>query len=196
MILNMDQFGRLFVDFTRSATRIETLPVYTVEEEREQLELYLAGEPLPANRNAEWAANIRKCVADGKYMGRVHIIDHVLTPYLRFEIDWYYTVNSSAGEDIRFIYREDVPDVIYTDTWLFDDTVVVDLSYTEEGELLYINRNDHPERVEQARRAWREFYARSFPLARLLAGIRGGELAIPAESEKRSWTTDRFARNS
>ncbi|HUQ56910.1 DUF6879 family protein [Lentzea sp.] len=190
----MDQFGELFLDFTRSATRIETLPVYSVEEEREQIEHYLAGEPLPPDRNEQWAANIRKCVADGKYMGRVHIIDHVLTPYLRFEIDWYYAVNGPAGEDIRFIYREDVPDVTYTDTWLFDDTVVVDLSYTEEGELLYINRNDHPKRVEQARRAWREFHAKSFPLARLLADMRGSELAVPAESEKRPWTRTQFAR--
>jgi len=175
----MDQFGKLFVEFKKSATRIETLPVYTVEEEREQFEHYLAGKPLPADRNEEWADNIRACVADGKYMGRVHIIDHVLTPYLQFEIDWYYAVNGSAGEDIRFIYREDVPDLVYTDTWLFDDTTVIDLSYTDEGELLYVNQNDDPERLEQARTAWREFHARSFPLAQLLADIRGNELSIP-----------------
>ncbi|OLT14341.1 hypothetical protein BJF78_02585 [Pseudonocardia sp. CNS-139] len=175
----MDQFGELFVSFTKSATRIETLPVYTVEEERENFEHYLAGRPLPVGRNAEWAANIRACVADGRYMGRVHIIDHTLTPYLQFEIDWYYAVNGAAGEDIRFIYREDVPDVVHTDTWLFDDTIVVDLSYDVDGRLLYINRNDHPERLEQARTAWREFHAGSFPLARLLADIRGNELAIP-----------------
>lgn len=112
-------------------------------------------------------------------MGRVHIIDHVLTPYLQFEIDWYYAINGAAGEDIRFIYREDVPDLAYTDTWLFDDTTVVDLSYTAAGELLYINQNDDPERLEQARTAWREFHARSFPLAQLLADIRGHELAVP-----------------
>lgn len=46
-------------------------------------------------------------MADGKYMGRVHIIDHVLTPYLQFEIDWYCAINGAAGEDIRFIYRCD-----------------------------------------------------------------------------------------
>lgn len=134
---------------------------------------------MPADRNEEWAGNIRACVADGKYMGRVHIIDHVLTPYLQFEIDWYYAINGAAGEDIRFIYRDDVPDIVYTDTWLFDDITVIDLSYTAEGELLYINQNDDPERLEQARTAWREFHARSFPLARLLADIRSHELAVP-----------------
>ncbi len=185
IILSKEQFGRLFTSFTRSATRIETLPVYRVEEEREQLAHYLAGKPLPADRNAEWAANIRKCVAEGKYMGRVHIIDRELTPYLQFEIDWYYAVNGAAGEDIRFIHREDVPDIFHTDTWLFDDAVVVDLSYNDEGELLYINRNEHPERLETARRAWREFKVRSFPLSELAA-----------ESENRLWTNSRFARTS
>ncbi|MFJ5989448.1 DUF6879 family protein [Lentzea sp. NPDC092896] len=202
----MDQFGRLFVEFKKSATRIETLPAYSVEEERAQFEHYLAGKPLPENRNEEWADNIRACVADGRYMGRVHIIDHVLTPYLQFEIDWYYAINGAAGEDIRFIYRNDVPDVTYTDTWLFDDTVVVDLSYNKEGELLYINQNDAPERLAQARTAWREFHARSFPLSELLAEIRSSRLVIPRATGRartvarrkrvQPWTRHRFAPNS
>ncbi|GAA0569164.1 DUF6879 family protein [Actinomadura livida] len=175
----MEEFGRLFSEFRSSATRIETLDVYSVPEERDNLDLYRSGAPLPPDRNEEWARSIRECVAAGKYMGRVHIIDHVLTPYLQFEIDWYYAVNGAAGEDIRFIFRDDVPDIPYTDTWLFDDEIVVDLSYDRSGELLYINRNDDPERREQARTAWREFYVRSFPLADLLAKVRGAELEVP-----------------
>lgn len=112
-------------------------------------------------------------------MGRVHIIDHKLTPYLQFEIDWYYAVNGAAGEDIRFIFREDVPEVVYTDTWLFDEETVLDLSYDLEGHLLYINQNDDPARLEQAMAAWKEFHRRSFPLAGLLAMIRCSELEIP-----------------
>ena len=181
----MEQFGRLFTEFRSSATRIETLDVYSVPEERDNLDLYRSGAPLPPDRNEEWARNIRECVAAGKYMGRVHIIDHVLTPYLQFEIDWYYAVNGAAGEDIRFIFREDVPDIPYTDTWVFDDEIVVDLSYNRSGELLYINRNDAPERLEQARAAWREFHARSFPLAELLAEVRGAELEVPRTSLRR-----------
>ena len=202
----MEQFGRLFVEFEKSATRIETLSTYSVEEERAQFEHYLSGEPLPADRNREWADNIRACVADGRYMGRVHVIDHVLTPYLQFEIDWYYAVNGAAGEDIRFIHREDVPDVTYTDTWLFDDSLVVDLSYDKAGKLLYINQNESPERLDQARTAWQAFYARSFPLSELLARIRGNRIALPPTAgrprpvsrRKRvpQWTRHRFARNS
>lgn len=179
IILNPDQFGRLFTEFTKSATRIETLPVYTVDEERENFDHYLAGRPLPPDRNEEWTTNIRAAVTAGKYMGRVHIIDHELTPYLQFEIDWYYAVNGAAGEDIRFIYREDVPDLVHTDTWIFDERTVVDLSYDTEGRLLYINQNDDPARLDQAMAAWREFHARSFPLSELLARVRGNDLPVP-----------------
>jgi hypothetical protein len=179
----MEEFGRYFADFESSATRIETLPVYDAPHEKEDWAYYLTGAPLPPDRNTEWADNIRQCVASGKYMGRVHIIDHVLNPYVQFEIDWYYAVNGAAGEDIRFIFREDVPDVVYTDTWLFDDKTVLDLSYTKEGALLYINNNDHPERLEQARTAWHTFLERSFPLADLLARIRNSEVPIPDRTE-------------
>lgn len=175
----MEQFGRFFTEFKTSATRIETLDTYLVDEERENLDQYLTGALLSPDRNEEWAKNIRACVAAGKYMGRVHIIDHLLNPYLQFEIDWYYAVNAAAGEDIRFIFREDVPDIAYTDTWLFDEETVVDLSYSRDGELLWINQNDDPRRLDEAKTAWREFYGRSFPLAELLAMIRGNELAVP-----------------
>jgi hypothetical protein len=154
------------------------LPCYAVDDERENFEQYLAGAPLPPGRNREWAANIRAATAAKRYMRRVHIIEHALTPYLQFEIDWYYAVNAAAGEDIRFIFRKDVPNVKYTDTWLFDDRDVVDLSYDAQGRLLYINKNDDSKRLVEARIAWTEFYRRSFPLADLLAMIRGRDLAV------------------
>ena len=175
----MEQFGRFFTEFKSSATRIETLDHYTVEEESENFDLYLTGAPLPPDRNEEWAANIRACVAGGKYMGRVHIIDHALPPYLQFEIDWYYAINGAAGEDIRFIFREDVPELAYTDTWLFDEETVLDLSYDTDGRLLYINQNDDPARLDQAMAAWRKFHHRSFPLTELLAMTRGNALPVP-----------------
>jgi len=175
----MEQFGRFFTEFKTSATRIETLPVYTVDEERENLELYLTGAPLPSDRNEEWAANIRACTARGRSMSRIHVIDHILTPYLQFEIDWYYAINGAAGEDIRFIFREEVPELVYTDTWIFDEQIVIDLSYDTEGRLLYVNQNEDSARLEQAMTAWREFYAESFPLAQLLAMIRSNDLTVP-----------------
>ena len=179
MLLTMEQFGQLFSTFSSSATRIEALDAYLVDEEQDDLALYRSGAPLPPQWNAEWAGNIRRCVANGKYMGRVHAISHTLTPYLQFEIDWYYAVNGAAGEDIRFIFRKDIPDVPYAETWLFDDAKAVELTYSDEGRLLSVEQHETQERLEQARIAWAEFYSRSFPLAELLAKIRNNELVIP-----------------
>ena len=51
MIIGMEQFGRYFTDFTSSATRIETLPVYADPDEKKPLDLYLTGAPVPPDRN-------------------------------------------------------------------------------------------------------------------------------------------------
>jgi hypothetical protein len=64
-------------------------------------------------------------------------------------------------------------------TRLFDEETVLDISYTKEGTLLYINENNHPGRLDQARTAWRAFFEGSFPLADLLAMIRNSELPVP-----------------
>ncbi|MFE5722997.1 DUF6879 family protein [Streptomyces erythrochromogenes] len=42
-MLSSVEFGRLFETFERSAFRLETLAVYSVEEEREEFERFLAG---------------------------------------------------------------------------------------------------------------------------------------------------------
>ncbi|MFF5264631.1 DUF6879 family protein [Actinomadura viridis] len=181
-LITEKQFFQHFADFQQSATRIETLDNYLVNDEREHFALYQTGAPLPPERNQAWAGLVRDAVANGKYMGRVHILGPALTPYLQFEIDWYYAVNSAAGEDIRFIFAEDVPaEVIFSDTWLFDDTIVIHLGYDEDGRLLRIIRSDDPTSLRHARTAWTEFYRRSFPLAELLSKIRQNELKIPGQ---------------
>lgn len=178
MMLSMQQFAELFSKFERTAFRIETLPVYSVDGERDRLAGFLDGELLPPDSNEQWAQQIASSTAAGKKFARVHVIDHNISPYIRFEIEYYYVFNCKAGEDIRFVFREDVKDLTYTDTWLFDDSIVVDMSYTESGELLYINHNEHPKRLEDAQHAWTEMFARSFDLKQLLRMVRAADLKI------------------
>ncbi|MFE6916117.1 DUF6879 family protein [Streptomyces rubiginosohelvolus] len=42
-MLSGEEFGRLFETFERTAFRLETLAVYSVEEEPAEFELFLAG---------------------------------------------------------------------------------------------------------------------------------------------------------
>lgn len=178
MILSNDEFGALFETFQKSACRVETLDSYIVDGEEEQFAAYLKGQISPIDHNEAWASMIKSIVDSGRYIGRVHIISRDISPYVRFETDWYYAFNATAGDDIRFIFRDEVPPVTFTDTWLFDDEIVVDMSYTSEGNYLYANRNDDPHRLEQAREAWKQIHDASFDLATFLGMCRSARLSL------------------
>ncbi|MER5356417.1 DUF6879 family protein [Kitasatospora sp. NPDC002551] len=77
-MLDGTEFGRLFESFQHTAFRLETLDLYDVEEEREEFEAFLAGDPTPP----EWTDNpwVRSMTDHGKTVARVH----VLTSPLKF----------------------------------------------------------------------------------------------------------------
>ncbi|MFF2656201.1 DUF6879 family protein [Kitasatospora sp. NPDC058032] len=129
------EFGRLFENFQHTAFRLETLDLYDVEEEREEFEAFLAGDPMPP----EWADNpwVRSMTDHGKTVARVHVLTSPLTDYLRYELA-AYPGNITAGETIGIIDRADqqvagLPD---HDFWLFDDTDVYRMHYTTDGRFI------------------------------------------------------------
>src|SRR5262249_963877 len=109
----------------------------------------------------------------------LRIIPKELSPYTQFEIEWGYTINASAGEDIRFILTSQVPDVPFGDTWLFDDKIAVDINYDKQGRPLSATRRQDSKGVSAAVQAWHQFYAASFPLRVLLARLRTSPRSIP-----------------
>src|SRR5688500_481994 len=72
----LQEFGRAFWDFRRSAFRLETLPQYLVDSEKEPFAEFLAGRPLPPPEaeNAEWRDIVATNVAAGKTMQRIHVL--------------------------------------------------------------------------------------------------------------------------
>lgn len=121
--------------FRRSAFRLELLPQYLVEPEREPFSAFLAGQPMPEGHNADWHATIRAHVAAGRMMQRVHVVMPPLTDYLRFEFEWAYAGNSAAGEDTRILdlSRSTDPGLPDFDFWLFDESTVVAMLYESDG---------------------------------------------------------------
>jgi len=127
-----EDFGRLFDVFERSAFRLETLAVYDVEEEREEMVRFFAGEDM----GPEWDDNpwVRAMTDKGKQLSRVHVLTSPLSDYLRYELA-AYPGNIKAGESIGIIDRAEqtvvgLPD---HDFWLFDDRDVYRMHYTEAG---------------------------------------------------------------
>ncbi len=131
-MLSGEDFGRLFETFERTAFRLETLAVYSVEEEREEFERFLAG----GDMGPDWDDNpwVRSMTDKGKDVSRVHVLTSPLTDYLRYELA-AYPGNITAGETIGIIDKADqavagLPD---HDFWLFDDQDVYRMHYTPEG---------------------------------------------------------------
>lgn len=143
-LVSGEDFGRLFDSFERTAFRLETLTTYDVEEEREEMARFFAGEDM----GPEWDDNpwVRSMTDKGKQVSRVHVLTSPLTDYLRYELA-AYPGNIRAGESIGIIDRAEqtvvgLPD---HDFWLFDDRDVYRMHYTEGGafvggELLPISR--------------------------------------------------------
>jgi hypothetical protein len=122
--------------FTRSAFRLETLPVYKVGPEEEEFQQFLAGEPPPPDSDdTDWIRRVRAYVADGKHVGRVHLVTPPLTDYLRYQFEWGYEFQVAAGEDVRILdlTRTENPGVPEQDFWLFDDETVVLMHYDVDG---------------------------------------------------------------
>lgn len=131
-MLASEEFGRLFETFERTAFRLETLEAYDIEEEREEIARFLAGEDM----GPEWSDNpwVRSMTDKGKHVSRVHVFRSPLTDYLRYELA-AYPGNIEAGEEIGIIdlSEQTVTGLPDHDFWLFDDRDVYRMHYTEAG---------------------------------------------------------------
>ena len=127
-----EDFARLFETFERSAFRLETLDVYDVEDEQDEIARFLADDDM----GPEWADNpwVRSMTDKGKAVSRVHVLRSPLTDYLRYELS-AYPGNIKAGETIGIIdlAEQDVDGLPDHDFWLFDDREVYRMHYSPHG---------------------------------------------------------------
>jgi hypothetical protein len=132
-VLTGETFALLFGTFAETAFRLETLPVYDVEDERAEFEAFLRGDEMPPEfHDNPW---VRGMTDKGKQIGRVHVLRSPLSDYLRYELA-AYPGNITAGESIGIVdlAQRDVPVGLPDhDFWLFDDAEVYRMHYTEAG---------------------------------------------------------------
>jgi hypothetical protein len=129
-------------DWHETCFRLESLDEYNVEHEASRLEAYLRGDPVRPYHEGQqaWLEELRRESSEGKRRTRVHAIGGPLTPYLQYEIEWAYTANVDAGEDVRILHRESWAETPFGDRppdfYLLDDQVVVVMQYDAEGHWL------------------------------------------------------------
>jgi len=127
----------LFDTFRSSAFRLETRQEYRVPEEEELLRACREGRPLAGRPDVEdWLGYIRGVVASERRLSRVHVVELPLSGYLKCEFA-LYQLSAAAGEEIGIARRSADPRLgaMRSDFWLFDDQIVLWLSYDDNGRL-------------------------------------------------------------
>lgn len=167
-----------FDGFRTTAFRLETLPMYSDDEEDAELALFLAGQPLPERsvRTVPWLRRVADTTGAGKRWQRVHVVSLPLTDYLRFELEGY-EANIDAGEDVRIASRDEHPELatLRQDFWLFDDDTPHEFAalmrYDDAGHLTSLEHTAEPAAVEECRRARSLAVSCSVPLRGFLARL-------------------------
>lgn len=157
-------FNYLFDRFEHEAFRLETLPVYTVDEEQETFAAFLAGTAPPLTELtffSEWHDSIRGVTAKGGQVKRVRILDDPPTDYQRFEI-WAGQFNTAAGEILTYLKRSQAAEIdlpLASDWWLFDSKHLARMQFDTDGRPLGGEVTDDEHLVAQ-HRAWRDLASR------------------------------------
>lgn len=128
-----------FDNFKRSAHRIETLPVYIVEKEKEDFEKFKSGKKFTIPDDDEWLISLKTWTNSGKDISRVRVVSSELSMYEKFEFECY-AYNSLHGEKIRIIdknkYIELTPVDLRGDFWILDDEIVWKMIYSPDGRFI------------------------------------------------------------
>ena len=137
--ISEEEFADLFRTFRISAFRLETQPAYAMTIEREGFDRFLAGSPLPPAELPWWQSwldDMAELTRQGKRIARVRFVDTPPTDYQRWEM-WATRWHLEAGEDIRYLHRNTAHEtgIPMGDWWLFDDTQLVLMGFTSDGEI-------------------------------------------------------------
>jgi len=110
-----------FQHFRFSAFRLETLPVYDVPNEVDELAAYREGRPLSERsvRTSPWLAQMAATTGAGKEWQRLRLIGTEPTLYEAWEIG-RYVESQACGEQVRLLDRADHLGLVGRDFWLFD----------------------------------------------------------------------------
>jgi hypothetical protein len=176
--LTPEQFDAAFDGFTTSVWRLEALQRYTVDEEQERIQAWREGAPRPERsvRTSPWLRRIAVSTAAGKRWGRVHVVTHPLSEYVRYELGGYVE-SAATGEEIGIADQAAHPGLASAgpDFWLFDEETpgefAILMDYDEDGRWLGAERTSDPGTLARCRQVKALALAHAVPLNACLARI-------------------------
>jgi hypothetical protein len=117
--LTVDEFDGLFETFEYTAFRLQVASFYPhAPEDAENFPRWQAGLPLRVNSDG-WLDLIRTHTDAGRVMSRVRVMGEALTDLDRYSVAMH-KATVDAGEDVRYIARDQAPRLPEHDFWLFD----------------------------------------------------------------------------
>lgn len=78
---------------------------------------------------------VRQATAEGRQFSRVRVVSFPLTDYTRFAM-WVAGYTREAGDDIRYITREQAAGLPNYDFWLFDSRKLLKMRFTDDDQFL------------------------------------------------------------
>lgn len=148
------EFAQLFRTFDYTAYRLEARDYYYSPNETKAFEQFVAGEPVDMGWFQNWLTMIRATTAEGRRFARVRVVSVPMTDYSRFGVFCSQYTNA-AGEDIRYLARDQAGGLPEYDYWLFDSRKLVKMHFDEQENFLGGEIIDDPAEVVQ-HNYWRD----------------------------------------
>jgi hypothetical protein len=168
VIVSNEEFEALLSGFDRSAIHLETRDAYGTEIELPHMAKWAAGEPDDLEWLQGWCATLREHAAVGRTVRRARVVSEPLSNYQR----WSHSIAHpmvEAGEDIRWVPRRllTVPGHVAmlpaNDFYVFDDRVVVFLTYAGNGLVAEKIRSTDPRDIALCRDAFEAVWKLAIP---------------------------------
>jgi hypothetical protein len=114
---------------------LETRDQYKSANEMRALSQFIAGKPVDMEWFQNWLTMISEATADGRCFSRVRVVSVPLTDYSRFGV-FCSEYATAAGEDVRYVRRQDAADLPDYDYWLFDSRKLVRMHFDDAENFL------------------------------------------------------------
>jgi hypothetical protein len=119
----------------------------------------------PAERWASWSGLIAVTVSRGVAVRRIRLVSEPVTAYIRFEYDVTAAHNIGAGEQVRWLPRQEAAGLLVpcSDFWVFDSQVVLWNHFAGDGSWVGEERSDDPELAKLCASSFEAAWERGIP---------------------------------
>jgi len=135
--LTGQELGEAFTRFEYTAFRLETRESYAgTSYDSPLFARWLDGHLPELDPDMPWKRMVRAATAEGRQFARVRIVSEPWSDYTRYAL-WQSLQNIAAGEDIRYLSRQQAeavglpPALREHDYWLFDSRLLVVMHYDD-----------------------------------------------------------------